>query len=217
MAVDLQRLGPRGIVLVKAMVWAIASIPFARIVHGVFTNALGPNPVEFMQRQTGWYALVLLCVTLTVTPARKLLKMPWLVRLRRLLGLFAFFYAVLHITTWLWFDHGLVVAEWVKDVVKRPFITVGFAAFVIMASLAATSPRAIVKRMGAPRWQALHRAIYVLAPLAVLHFWWDRAGKHDLARPTLFAVIVAVLLGYRLVARFAKTTPASAARAYRAS
>lgn len=197
MPLDLQRLDRAQTAWVKCSVWALALVPFARIVYGVVQNALGPNPVEFIQRQTGWYALVLLCVTLSVTPLRKALKWPWLARMRRLFGLLAFFYAALHFTTWLWFDHFFELDELVKDVIKRPFITVGFTAFTLLVPLAATSMNRIVKRLGAVRWQRLHRVIYAIAPLAVLHFWWDKSGKNDLAYPVLFAAIVAVLLAMR--------------------
>ena len=195
---SLRMLSPRAINSVKAGIWILALIPFARLVMGVMQNDLGPNSIEVLQRTTGWYALVLLCLTLAVTPLRKLLNWPWLASLRRLLGLFTFFYAVLHFTTWIWFDHFFDVDELVKDVVKRPFITVGFIAFVLLIPLAATSTEGMTKRLGARRWQTLHKSVYAVAVLGVLHYWWHKAGKNDFAYPTLFAAIVAVLLGSRM-------------------
>jgi sulfoxide reductase heme-binding subunit YedZ len=126
----------------------------------------------------------------------------WLVRLRRMLGLFAFFYASLHFMTFLWFDHFFDVAEMLKDVVKRPFITVGFGAFLLLIPLAATSTNAMIKRLGGKRWQWLHRLIYLVAPLGILHYWWMKAGKNDFSQPILFGLIVAALLLLRLYWRF---------------
>ncbi|HEU4622943.1 MAG TPA: protein-methionine-sulfoxide reductase heme-binding subunit MsrQ [Burkholderiaceae bacterium] len=209
MKVNVRMLSPRAIAIVKTLVWLAALIPFARLAMGVAHEALGPNPIETLQRTTGWYALVLLCVALGVTPARRLLGWPWLARLRRLLGLFAFFYAVLHFVTWVWFDHFFDVAELTADVIKRPFITVGFLAFVLLIPLAATSTHRATKWLGAKRWQALHRSVYAIAPLAVLHYWWHKAGKNDLAYPALFAVIVAVLLALRVWWRWQSTTTKS--------
>jgi len=141
----------------------------------------------------------MLCITLAITPLRHVTSVPALLRFRRMIGLFAFFYATLHFTTYLWFDKWFDVLAILKDVGKRPFITVGFAAFVLLIPLAATSPRAMVRRLGR-RWATLHRAIYAIALFGVLHFWWMRAGKHDLAQPKLYATIVSVLLGWRLLA-----------------
>jgi methionine sulfoxide reductase heme-binding subunit len=121
-----------------------------------------------------------------------------LIRLRRMLGLFAFFYATLHFTTFLWFDHFFDLQEMWKDVLKRPFITVGFIAFVLLIPLAATSTNGMVKRLGGKRWQALHRTIYIIAPLVIVHFWWMKAGKNDFAQPILFGLIVAGLLTIRV-------------------
>lgn len=195
---DIRLLGPRGIFAVKAAIWALALVPVARLVQGVPAGTLGANPIETITRTTGWYALVLLCATLGVTPLRRLAHWPWLARVRRLLGLFAFFYAALHFTAWIWFDHFFDVRELVADVIKRPFITVGFMAFVLLLVLALTSPRAVVAGLGGRRWQALHRLVYAVAILGVLHFWWMRAGKNDLADPAGFAALVAILLGARV-------------------
>jgi sulfoxide reductase heme-binding subunit YedZ len=133
-----------------------------------------------------------------VTPLRRLTGVAAFVRFRRMLGLYAFFYATLHFTTYLWFDKWFSVTEILKDIGKRPFITVGFAAFLLLIPLAVTSPKAMVKKLGR-RWQTLHKAIYLIATLAILHFWWMKAGKHDLILPKIYGAIVVVLLGWRLL------------------
>lgn len=195
---DIKVLPAQGIITVKIIVWLLALWPFLALVYGVLTQQLGPNPVETLTRNTGWWTLVLLCVTLSVTPLRKTLKWPWLIRLRRLLGLFAFFYACLHFTTWLWFDHFFDLLSLLNDVVKRPFITVGFVAFVMLVPLALTSSNAMVRRLGGKRWQYLHRLVYLILPLGVLHFWWHKAGKNDFTEPIVFTLIVVLLLAIRV-------------------
>lgn len=189
---------PRQLGLIKAAVFSFALLPFARLFVFAFTDRLGANPIEFITRNTGDWTLYFLCMTLAVTPLRRITGANWLIRLRRMLGLFAFFYATLHFTTFLWFDHFFDIDEMLKDVVKRPFITVGFTAFMLLIPLAVTSTNGMVKRLGAKRWQWLHRAVYVIAPLGILHFWWMKAGKNDFAEPTLFGAIVALLLLMRL-------------------
>jgi methionine sulfoxide reductase heme-binding subunit len=184
----------RQITMLKGALFAAALLPFARLVLFAFTDRLGANPIEFITRNTGDWALYFLCLTLAVTPLRRLTKWNWLIKLRRMLGLFAFFYVALHFTTFLWFDHFFDVDEMLKDVVKRPFITVGFTAFMLLIPLAVTSTNGMVRRLGGKRWQWLHRAIYLIAPLGILHFWWMKAGKHDFAQPILFGSIVALLL-----------------------
>jgi len=186
------------ITIAKAVLFAASLLPFARLVLFTFTDRLGANPIEFITRNTGDWTLYFLCLTLSVTPLRKLTGMHWLIRLRRMLGLFAFFYATLHFTTFLWFDHFFDIDEMLKDVVKRPFITVGFTAFVLLIPLAVTSANGMVKRLGGKRWQWLHRLVYLIAPLGILHFWWMKAGKNDFAQPILFGSIVAALLLVRL-------------------
>lgn len=199
---------PRQLQAIKLAVFTAALLPLARLVWFGFTDRLGANPIEFITRSTGDWTLYMLCLTLAVTPLRRLLQWPWLIRLRRMLGLFCFFYAVLHFTTFLWFDHFFDIAEMWRDVLKRPFIAVGFTAFVLLIPLAATSSNAMVKRLGGKRWQWLHRLIYVIAPLGILHFWWMKAGKNDFAEPLLFGVIVLALLGARLYWRFARSKAA---------
>jgi methionine sulfoxide reductase heme-binding subunit len=195
----------RQLFMLKAAVFCAALVPFIRLVAFAFSDRLGANPIEFITRNTGDWTLYFLCITLAVTPLRRLLKWNWLIKFRRMLGLFAFFYVLLHFTTFLWFDHFFDLAEMGKDVVKRPFIAVGFTAFVLLIPLALTSTNAMVRRLGGKRWQALHRAIYVIAPLAILHFWWMKAGKHDFAQPILMGAIVAVLLLTRVVWHFAQS------------
>jgi sulfoxide reductase heme-binding subunit YedZ len=198
---------PKQVSLIKAVVFVLALVPIVRI--GLLAGDK-TNPIEFITRGTGDWTLYFLCITLAVTPLRRLSGLNWLLKLRRMLGLFAFFYVSLHFTTFLWFDHFFDVQEMWKDVVKRPFITVGFTAFLLLIPLAATSTNAMVRRLGGKRWQALHRLIYVIAPLGILHFWWMKAGKHDFAQPILFGTIVALLLAVRLYWSRAKLQAARA-------
>lgn len=189
---------PKQIAQIKSLLFIAALVPFARLVLFAFTDRLGANPIEFITRNTGDWTLYFLCITLAVTPLRRLGNWNWLIKLRRMFGLFAFFYAALHFTTFLWFDHFFDIDEMWKDVVKRPFITVGFTAFVLLIPLAVTSTNAMVRRLGGKRWQLLHKLVYLIAPLGILHFWWMKAGKHDFAQPILFGTIVAVLLLMRV-------------------
>jgi methionine sulfoxide reductase heme-binding subunit len=193
------RKGERWVAPAKVAVFLAAMFPLARLMIYGFTDQLGADPISFITWSTGIWTLVFLCVTLAVTPVRKLTGINALLRFRRMLGLFAFFYATLHFITYIWFDKWFDVAEIVKDIGKRPFITVGFAAFVLLVLLAATSPRAAARKLGR-RWQQLHRAVYVIGGLAILHFWWMKAGKHDLLEPKIYGAIMLALLGWRLVA-----------------
>ncbi|RQH02910.1 protein-methionine-sulfoxide reductase heme-binding subunit MsrQ [Paraburkholderia dinghuensis] len=189
--------GPRWLPWAKGAVFVAALYPLARLIFFGVTGQIGANPIEFITRSTGLWTLVFLCITLAVTPLRKLTGWNALIRFRRMLGLYAFFYATLHFTTYIWFDKWFDVVAMFKDVGKRPFITIGFTAFVLLIPLAATSTRAMVRRLGR-RWQTLHRLVYAIGALAILHFWWMRAGKHDLAQPKLYAAIMIVLLGWRV-------------------
>ena len=189
--------------LLKSLIFLLALLPFARMVWLTYTGQL-VEPLEFITRGTGDWTLYFLCISLTVTPLRRFTQWNWLIKLRRMLGLFAFFYAALHFTTFLWFDHFFDVQEMWKDVLKRPFITVGFIAFVLLIPLAVTSTNGMVKRLGGKRWQWLHRLIYVIAPLGILHFWWMKAGKHNFAQPILFGVIVGLLLLIRVYFAWSK-------------
>lgn len=182
----------------KSLLFVLALLPFARLVAFAFADRLGANPVEFITRNTGDWTLYFLCMTLAVTPLRRLSGWNWLVRMRRMVGLFCFFYATLHFTTFLWFDHFFDIEAMLTDVVKRPFIALGFAAFVLLIPLAVTSTNAMIKRLGGRRWQWLHRSIYLIALLGILHYWLMKAGKQDFEQPIIFGVIVMILLGMRL-------------------
>ena len=190
--------GTNWIVPAKVAVFLGGLYPLARIVLLGFTGGLGANPIEFITRSTGLWTLVFLCITLAVTPVRRLTGLNALLRFRRMLGLFAFFYVVLHFTTYVWFDKWFDVFAMLKDIVKRPFILVGFSAFVLLIPLAVTSPKAMVRKLGR-RWQTLHKLIYPIAVLAILHFWWMKAGKHDLILPKIYGSIVVVLLAWRVI------------------
>jgi sulfoxide reductase heme-binding subunit YedZ len=193
---------PKQLTLIKAAIFVLALVPLARMVWLTLSHQF-VEPLKSITFSTGDWTLYFLCITLAVTPLRRLSHANWLVKLRRMLGLFAFFYACLHFMTFFWFDHFFDLAAMWKDVLKRPFITVGFGAFVLLVPLAATSANGMVRRLGAKRWQMLHRAIYLIAPLGILHFWWMKAAKNNLGQPILFALIVALLLGMRLYWRLA--------------
>ena len=191
------------------MVFAAALLPLLRLVALGYADALSANPVEFVTRSTGTWTLVMLCLTLSVTPLRRLLDWPWLLRLRRMLGLYAFFYASLHFTIWLWLDQWFDPVTMIADIVERPFVTAGFTAFLLMLPLAATSTQSMMRRLGR-RWQELHRLVYAIAVLGVLHFWWHKAGKNDLSEPMTYALVLAVLLGFRVVWHLLHRAPAAA-------
>jgi len=184
--------------VVKPLLFALALLPFAFLAWGASTNQLGANPAETLIRETGDWALRFLCITLAITPVRVVLGLPPLVRLRRMAGLFTYFYGALHLLTYAWFDMGFEAAEIVRDIAKRPFILVGTAALLLMLPLAATSVDRAVRALGARRWQALHRAVHAVAGLALLHFYWMRACKNDFADVGVYAAILGVLLGWRL-------------------
>ena len=169
---------------------------------------LGANPAEFITRATGDWALRFLMITLAITPLRRISGWNALLRFRRMLGLFCFFYVLVHVSSYVSFDQVFDVGDIVKDIGKRPFITVGFASLVLLTPLAATSTNAMIRRLGARRWQTLHRLVYLIGPLAVLHFWW--MVKRDVTQPAIYALILAVLLGYRLHIRLRdfRTRPA---------
>ncbi|NDI87467.1 protein-methionine-sulfoxide reductase heme-binding subunit MsrQ [Undibacterium crateris] len=186
----------------KVVVFLLALIPFAHMLSGLLMERLGANPLEYLTRYSGDWALYFLMMTLAVTPLRKLLQQPWLLRFRRMLGLYTFFYAALHFLMFFWFDHFFDLQEMWTDVLKRPFIAVGLIAFCALLPLAVTSHNGMIRRMGGKAWQRLHQLIYVIAPLTVLHYYWMKAGKHDLTRPYLFASLVAALLLYRVVIKW---------------
>ena len=194
----------------KPVVFLACLLPFAWLAWGVAAaslwnaDTLGANPAEYLIRATGDWTLRLLCITLAITPLRVLAGMPALARFRRMLGLFVYFYVLLHLLSYSWFDMGFDVAEIARDIAKRPFILVGFAGFVLLTPLAATSFNRAVKALGAKRWQALHRLVYVIAALGILHFFWMRAGKNNFAEVYVYAGILAVLLGWRVAHFFSK-------------
>lgn len=194
----MKNLDIRQVNLLKSILFVLALFPFARLVLFTLTDRLGANPIEFITRNTGDWTLYFLCFTLAITPLRRITGWNWLLKLRRMFGLFAFFYVSLHFMTFFWFDHFFDLAEMWKDVLKRPFITVGFSAFVLLIPLAITSTNGMVRRLGGKRWQWLHRLMYLIVPLGVLHFWWMKAGKNLLAQPILFATIVSMLLLFRI-------------------
>lgn len=183
----------------KLLIFLNALIPLALLAYDGFRGQLGANPVEFFIRTTGVLTLTFLLITLAVTPLRKLLNWNEAIKYRRMLGLFAFFYGCLHLSSYLIFDRGLSLKSTVADVVERPFITVGMAAYLMMVPLAVTSTNGMVKRLGGKRWQRLHRLIYLIAPLGAIHFYM--LVKSDVFYPAIFGLVAAVLLIYRIYAR----------------
>lgn len=181
----------------KGALFLACLIPLLRLVVLGLSGGLSADPVEFITLSSGLWSLVFLCLTLALTPLRRLTGINELVRFRRMLGLFVFFYAALHLLTYLWFDQAFDFASILHDIAKRPFILVGFSAFVLLAALAITSPRAMVRRLGR-HWAKLHKAVYLVGVLAILHFWWIKAGKHDLILPQTYGAILGVLLASRL-------------------
>lgn len=179
------------------MLFAISLGPLARLIGGFYLERLGANPIELITRSTGTWTLVFILITLGITPLRRLTGWNWLLRLRRMFGLFAFFYGSVHLTTYLWLDQFFEVAAILKDILKRPFITIGFAAYVLMVPLAVSSTNKMVRRLGGTRWLQLHRLVYVLAICAVIHYWW--LVKRDLTQPAIYAGVLALLLGSRIV------------------
>lgn len=176
----------------------LALMPFAWLCSGIFLDRLGPNPAEYLIRSTGDWTLRFLCFTLLVTPLRVICNMPELLRFRRNLGVLTFFYALMHALCYSVFDMGLEWDEIVLDIAKRPFIAVGFAGAVLLSLLAATSFNAAIKMLGAARWRSLHRAVYAIAVLAILHFFWMRSGKQNFSEVFVYAVILGALLGWRV-------------------
>lgn len=182
----------------KIPIFLLCLTPLVILIWRFFHGGLGANPIEFITHATGDWTLRFLLVTLAVTPLRKILGLPELIRFRRMLGLFAFFYACLHFTTYIWLDKFFDLCEMWKDVVKRRFITVGFAAFVLLIPLAVTSTAGWIRRLGGKRWQALHRLIYFSAILAVIHYYW--LVKSAVVRPLTYGAILALLLVFRVAA-----------------
>ena len=186
----------------KPVVWLLCLMPFAWLVWGAANDALGANPAEYLIRATGDWTLRLLCITLAVSPLRVMLGLPELAKLRRMFGLFTYFYVVLHLLCYSWLDMGFEWGDIAEDIAKRPFILVGFSAFVLLTPLAVTSFNRAIRWLGAKRWQWLHRLVYVVALLAVLHFFWMRAGKSNFAEVFVYASVLLVLLAWRVVHSF---------------
>ena len=182
--------------LIKPPLFIACLVPLAYYAWGVQADTLGANPIEAVTRGMGTWALNFLLITLTVTPLRKYSGWAWLVRLRRMLGLFVFFYAVLHLSTYLWFDQFFDWAAIAKDILKRPFITVGMVTFALLVPLAATSNAFAIRKLGGRRWQELHRSVYLIGLLAVLHYSW--MVKADVSKPLIYALLLGVLLGLRV-------------------
>ncbi|OUM03162.1 sulfite oxidase heme-binding subunit YedZ [Variovorax sp. JS1663] len=193
----------------KPLVFILSLLPFAWLAYGAFTDGLGANPAEYLIRSTGDWTLRFICIVLAVTPLRVIFKINALARFRRMLGLFAYFYVVVHLLSYSLFDMGFDIPEIAKDIAKRPFILVGFSAFVLLTPLAATSFNRAIKALGAKRWQTLHKLVYLIAGLGLLHFFWMRAGKNNFAEVFVYAAILAVLLGWRVwnFARNRKSAP----------
>lgn len=184
--------------LAKPLLFFICLLPFAWLMFNLATQNLGANPQEALIRATGDWTLRFLCLVLAITPLRTIINTPVLVRFRRMLGLFVYFYVIIHLLSYSWFDMGFEVADIAKDIAKRPFILVGFAAFVLLTLLALTSFNRAIKALGAKRWQLLHKLVYVIAALGILHFFWMRAGKNNFAEVFVYAAMLSVLLGWRL-------------------
>ncbi len=181
---------------IKPPLFALCLVPAAWLAFDAYAGRLGANPIEAITHSTGDWTLRFILITLCVTPLRWLTGRAWFIRLRRMLGLFAFFYASLHLTTYLWLDQFFIWDEILADVVKRPFITVGFGAFLILTALAATSTDGMLRRLGR-RWKPLHRGVYLAAGLGVVHFWW--LVKADIREPAVYAILLAILLAARVV------------------
>lgn len=192
---------------IKSTLFIVCLIPLARLALLGVTGGLGANPIEFITRSTGTWTLVFLLIVLSVTPLRRLLEMPWLLRLRRMFGLYVFFYALLHFLTYVWLDQFFSPEDIVKDVLKRPFITIGFTSFMLLIPLAITSTNAMIKRLGGKNWQQLHRFVYLIAVGGVVHYWW--LVKKDVTQPQIYAVVLALLLGIRLVFLWRKNSAAT--------
>lgn len=194
----------------KAVVFLLCLLPAALLVVRGLQNDLGANPIEFITHATGDWTLRFLLITLAITPLRRILNLPDLIRFRRMLGLWAFTYGCLHLTTWLWLDKFFDLHEMWADVVKRKFITAGMTGFVLLIPLAITSTAGWIRRLGGRNWQRLHRLIYVSAAAGVIHYYW--LVKSDIRLPALYGAILALLLGWRLVDARRRTPAKVAAR-----
>ena len=194
----------------KPLLFLLALGPFASLLHGAWSNTLGPNPAEALTRGTGDWVLRFLCLTLAVTPLRQITGWAAMARWRRMLGLYAFFYGLLHFLCYAWLDMGFDVADIVRDIPKRPFVLVGTLALLLMLPLAATSFNRAVKALGAARWRRLHQLVYAIVLLGLLHFFWMRSAKNNFGEVAVYAAVIALLLGWRLW-KLRRARPATAA------
>ena len=201
-----QTIDERQLRAIKATLFIAALIPATYLLWAIFNDALGANPVETLQRKTGTWTFNFLLLTLAITPLRAISGAHWLIRLRRMLGLFAFFYGTLHFLTFVGFDHGFDIDEIARDVWKRPFATVGFVAWAIMLPLAATSFNRAIRAIGGKRWQALHRGVYAVGILAAIHYFW-LVKATALIWPIAYAAVLALLLGWRAQDRIRRHGP----------
>jgi methionine sulfoxide reductase heme-binding subunit len=184
----------------KMLLIGIGLLPLVRLIVLGYQDDLTANPIEFITRSTGTWALVFLCLTLAITPLRRLTGINQLIEYRRTLGLLVFFYACLHFSIWFWLDHGLIFSEMINDVIKRPFITVGFISFVLLIPLALTSNQWAVKKLKR-NWGRLHQLIYLIAPLVILHYFWHKSGKNDYFTVGIYGAVLLILLAFRLRVR----------------
>ena len=191
----------------KPAAFLLGLLPALWLVYGAAFDQLGANPAEALVRSTGDWTLRMLCAVLAVTPLRVSAGLPGLARFRRMVGLFVYFYATLHLLAYSWFDMGLDAGDIARDIAKRLFILVGFTAVLLLTPLALTSSNWMIRWLGARRWQALHRSVYVVAALAVLHFFWMRAGKNNFTEVAVYAAVLATLLGWRAQRYFNKKRP----------
>ncbi|MBV8605241.1 MAG: sulfoxide reductase heme-binding subunit YedZ [Pelomonas sp.] len=183
----------------KPLLFVLCALPLLSLVYGIFAQTLGANPAEHLIRALGKWAMRGLWLTLAITPLRVIFKQPALLRFRRMLGVWSFAYTTLHLLAYALFDKGLDPSEILRDIGKRPFILMGFAAWLLLIPLAATSFNRAIKALGAKRWQGLHKLVYAVVLVGLAHFIWMRAGKHNFAEPALYGAILAVLLGWRVV------------------
>lgn len=193
-------MNPKMFSLSKGILFIACLIPAGALFYNAFTDNLGANPIEEITLETGTWALRFLVLTLAITPLRKIIRWHILIRFRRMLGLYVFFYACLHFLAFIWFDHFFDLDEMIKDVIKRPFITMGFIAYVLLIPLAVTSTNKMIKRLGGKRWQQLHRLIYIIPIFVVIHYLWK--VKADTLSVTIYAVIFSILLLYRVWYRY---------------
>jgi sulfoxide reductase heme-binding subunit YedZ len=194
---------------VKPLLFVLALGPFASLLAGALSNGLGPNPAETLSRSTGDWTLRFLCLTLAVTPLRQITGWVVMARWRRMLGLYSFFYGLLHFLCYAWLDMGFDVTAIVRDIPKRPFVLVGTLALLLMLPLAATSFNRAVKALGAARWRLLHWLVYAIALLGLLHFFWMRSAKNNFGEVAVYAAVIALLLGWRLW-KLRRSRPAAA-------